>query len=186
MKCRYENRTDFTTNRCGVCIAMNIRPANPSDFEEIAAIHIQSWQDTYADDLPVEFIAKKIEQVLTQHWQSIEIQDDDIVLVAEQDEIIGFAAVWCRPKPYIDNLHVRPSQRSKRTGAALMRTLAEILLDNNHKTAYLYVFESNAKAIRFYERLGGIQKEKFYNDIFGYSVLSRRIVWDDISVIVQD
>jgi ribosomal protein S18 acetylase RimI-like enzyme len=99
---------------------------------------------------------------------------------------VGFAAVWCRPDPYIDNLHVRPSQRSKRIGAALMQVLAETLLNNDHKTAYLYVFESNAKAIRFYERLGGIQKEKFYNDIFGYSVLSRRIVWDDLSKIQQN
>jgi len=36
---------------------MRIRPAIASDFEEIAAIHIESWQDTYADDLPKEFIS---------------------------------------------------------------------------------------------------------------------------------
>ena len=116
----------------------------------------------------------------------MEFQQNDIVLVAEKDEIFGFAAVWCRPEPYIDNLHVRPSQRSKRIGSALMQAVAEILLHRGHKSAYLYVFESNSKAIRFYERMGGIKKETFYNDIFGYRVLSRRIVWDDIFKIQQN
>ena len=59
---------------------MQIRPATPSDFEEIAAIHIESWQDTYAYDLPKEFITGKLANKLTHHWRSIEIQDTDIVL----------------------------------------------------------------------------------------------------------
>jgi ribosomal protein S18 acetylase RimI-like enzyme len=165
---------------------MNIRPAVPSDLDDIAAIHIESWQDAYADDLPKEFITQNIKQILTQHWHSIEIQDNDILLVAEQYEILGFAVVWCRPEPYVDNLHVRPSQRSNNIGSALMQAAAEILLRLGHKSAYLYVFESNLKAIRFYARLGGELREKFYNDIFGHSVLSRRIVWDDISKIQQN
>jgi len=164
---------------------MNIRPATPSDFNDIAAIQIESWRDTYADDLPWEFISGKIGQVLSRHWHTITIQKDDIVLVAEQGPLVGFAAVWCRPDPYIDNLHVRPTERSKKIGSALMRAVADALIRKGHKSAYLYVFESNAKAIRFYEKLGGIQKEKFYNDVFGYSVLSRRIAWDDISVIMK-
>lgn len=166
-------------------MAMKIRPATQTDFGKIAEIHIESWQDAYAKDLPKEFISRTLDNTLNQHWRSIEIQNNDIVLVAEQDEIIGFAAAWCRPEPYIDNLHVHPSLRSKGIGLELMRALTKTLLQNGHKSAYLYVFETNSKAIRFYERLGGIQKEKFFNDIFGYSILSRRIVWDDISIILQ-
>ncbi len=167
-------------------LEMRIRPATPTDFEEIAKIHVESWQDAYARDLPKEFINKALGETLNRHWRSIDIVDGDSVLVAEQDEIIGFAAAWCRPEPYIDNLHVRPSQRSRGIGLKLMQALAETLLKKGHKTAYLYVFETNQKAIRFYERLGGIQKEKFYNDIFGFSILSRRIVWNNISSMLQN
>jgi len=52
-----------------------------------------------------------------------------------------------------------------------------------HATAYLWVFESNEKAIRLYERLGGSQKEQVTKNVFGYEVLSRKIEWDDLTKI---
>ena len=45
------------------------------------------------------------------------------------------------------------------------------------------VFENNEKAIRFYERLGGVKKEKERKTVFGYRVPSRKIEWDDLGVI---
>jgi len=120
---------------------------------------------------------------LKRHWGEIEIQNEDLVLVAEEDSLVGFVAVWCRPIPFIDNLHVRPSQRSKKVGSALMKAVAQELINEGHKTAYLWVFESNEKAIRFYERLGGVRKEQSTKNVFGYDVLNRKIEWDDLSKI---
>ena len=64
-----------------------------------------------------------------------------------------------------------------------MAAVAKELITEGHKTAYLWVFESNEKAIRFYERLGGIQKEQSTKKVFGYDVPSRKIEWDDLSKI---
>jgi len=64
-----------------------------------------------------------------------------------------------------------------------MKAVAKELINKGYKTGYLWVFESNGKAIRFYERLGGAQKEQARKTIFGYEVLSRKIEWDDLSVI---
>ncbi len=164
---------------------MKIRKASRSDFKEIAAIHIESWKDAYKNDLPAEFFDRKIDMVMGQHWDTIDIFPDDILLVAEDDFMIGFVSVWCRPNPYIDNLHVRPSARSKNIGTALMQAAAQEILRKGLKSAYLWVFETNEKAIRFYERLGGEQAESIYNNIFGYDVLSRKIHWDDVSVILN-
>jgi ribosomal protein S18 acetylase RimI-like enzyme len=165
---------------------MKIRRATQSDIQDIAAIHIESWKDAYSDVLPAEFLAGKIDRDFELHWSEIEIQNEDIVLVAEEDSLVGFVAVWCRPIPFIDNLHVRPSQRSKKTGSALMKVVAKELINKGHKTAYLWVFEGNEKAIRFYERLGGVQKEQSIKNVFGYDVLSRKIEWDDISTICEN
>lgn len=162
---------------------MKIRPATQSDLQDIAAINIESWKDVYADEIPAEFMIGQIDRVLAQHWSEIEIQNKDIVLVAETDSLIGFAAVWCRPIPFIDNLHVRPSHRSKKVGSALMTAVAKILIKKEHKTAFLWVFESNKMAIRFYERLGGTQKEHALKNIFGHEVLCRKIEWNDLSKI---
>jgi ribosomal protein S18 acetylase RimI-like enzyme len=66
-----------------------------------------------------------------------------------------------------------------------MQAVAKELIHNGHKTAYLWVFESNEKAIRFYERLGGVQKEQSIKTVFGYDILSRKIEWDDIGIILK-
>ena len=162
---------------------MKIRHATQSDLQDIAAVHIESWKDAYSEDLPAEFLADQIHREFERHWGEIEIQNEDIVLVAEDDSLVGFIAVWCRPIPFIDNLHVRPFQRSKKIGTALMKAAAKELINDGHKTAYLWVFESNKKAIRFYERLGGVQKEQSMKNVFGYDIPNRKIEWDDLSII---
>jgi len=165
---------------------MKIRQATRSDLQDIATIHIESWKASYSDVLPAEFLARQINRDFVRHWREIEIQNEDIVLVAEENSVVGFISVWCRPIPFIDNLHVRPSQRSKKIGSALMKAAAKELINQGHKTAYLWVFESNEKAIRFYERLGGLQKEQSMKTVFGYDVLSRKIEWADLSVICEN
>lgn len=165
---------------------MKIRSATQIDLQDIAAIHIESWKDSYSDVLPAEFLAEKINRELERYWNEVEIQSDDIILVAEKESLVGFVAVWCRPIPFIDNLHVIPSQRSQKVGSALMKAVAKELINKGHKTAYLWVFESNERAIRFYGRLGGIQKEQSMKNIFGYDVLSRKIEWYDVSKICEN
>jgi ribosomal protein S18 acetylase RimI-like enzyme len=165
---------------------MNIRPAKPSDVEGIAAIHTESWMDAYVNDLPEAFFAGQIHQELSRHWRDVDIQNEDILLVAEEDLLVGFVAVWCRPIPFIDNLHVKPSHRSKKLGTALLQTAVNELINKGYNTGYLWVFESNEKAIRFYERLGGVKKEKASKSIFGYDVPSLKIEWDNLAVICEN
>jgi ribosomal protein S18 acetylase RimI-like enzyme len=165
---------------------MKIRRATQSDLKGIATIHIESWKDSYSDVLPAEFLAEQIDRDLAQHWSEIQIQNEDVVLVAEEDSLVGFVAVWCRPIPFIDNLHVIPSHRSKKLGVALIKAAAKELINKGHNAAYLWVFESNEKAISFYERLGGVQKEQARKTVFGYEVLSRKIEWDDLAVICEN
>lgn len=165
---------------------MIIRKANSSDFNIITAIHIESWRSAYANVLPPDFLNTEIVPSFEKHWGSVEVQNDDVVLVAEEKEIIGFIAVWCRPIPFIDNLHVKPSHRSHHVGTALMKAAAETLLMKGHRTAYLWVFQSNEKAISFYEKLGGVKKESTMKDIFGKNVLSKKIEWDDLSTITME
>jgi ribosomal protein S18 acetylase RimI-like enzyme len=164
---------------------MRIRRAMPSDLQDIASLHIESCKDAYSEVFPAGFLEHRLPENLKMHWSAIEIKDKDIVLIAEEETPIGFIAVWCRPYPFIDNLHVSPSHRSKKVGTALMVAAAEKLINRGNKTAYLWVFESNKKAIRFYERLGGVQKEKVKREVFGYEVLSRKIEWHDLASILD-
>ena len=162
---------------------MKIRRAAREDLVDIAAIQAESWKDAYKDILPAQFLATRIDRTLTRQWREIDIKSEDLIMVAEENALAGFIAVWCRPIPFIDNLHVRPCCRSRKTGSALLTAAASELIQRGHKTAYLWVFESNTKAIRFYERFGGMRKELAMKTVFGYEVPSRKFQWDDLTVI---
>jgi ribosomal protein S18 acetylase RimI-like enzyme len=162
---------------------VKIRPATRADLPDIAALHIQSWRDVYVGILPAAFLNAPLERELTSYWSDIAIQRGDLVLVAESDNLCGFIAVWCRPTPYIDNLHVNPSRRSKTIGTTLLASAAQELMAQGHTTAYLWVFERNQKAVRFYMRMGGVITAKKTQDIFGYSIPSLKVEWSDLAII---
>ena len=163
---------------------MNIRRAQGSDLPLIAAVHAESWTDAYAGVLPQKYLAGQMIEDLQHHWSQVKIQPNDVVLVAEEDGIIGFIAVWCRPDPFIDNLHVKPTSRSTGIGTALMKSAAQILIRQGYRTAFLWVVTNNERAIRLYERLGGVRKEMALKNLFGHEVPNVKVVWPDISVLL--
>ena len=162
---------------------MNVRSATKADLPNIAALHIQSWRDAYAGLLPADFLGAPLEQEFTRHWRDVHLQPRDVVLVAEDRVLCGFIAVWCRPAPHIDNLHIKPLLRSRRIGTLLLRSAVEELLARGYKTADLWAFTTNRKAIRFYERMGGVVVEEAPQDIFGYSISSLRIEFTDLAAL---
>jgi ribosomal protein S18 acetylase RimI-like enzyme len=167
---------------------MNIRHAQSSDFPLIAAVQSESWQDAYSGVLPEAYIGGQISEDLRRHWDAVEIQSGDVVLVAEDDEIsgiIGFIAIWCRPDPFIDNLHVKPSRRSQKIGTTLLISAVQLLMHQGHKTAYLWVVESNIRAIRFYERLGGVCTDRALKNLYGHAVLNIKIEFNDLHQLVR-
>ncbi|MGD9085857.1 MAG: GNAT family N-acetyltransferase [Desulfobacterales bacterium] len=165
---------------------MLIRRIQPSDLPHIAAVQIESWKDAYTEALPAAYLADQVTEDLEHHWSEVAIQPEDIVRVAEDGGIIGFISVWCRPDPFIDNLHVKPAHRSKGVGSKLMASAARQMLRQGHSSAYLWVVEKNRRAIQLYERLGGVRTEHALKNIFGHKVPSVRIVWPDISVLFSN
>ena len=121
---------------------------------------------------------------LQHHWSQVKIKPRDVVLVAEKEGVIGFIAVWCRQDPFIDNLHVKPTSRSRGIGTALMRSAAQKLIRQGHTSAFLWVVSSNQRAIRLYERLGGVRTETALKNLFGHEVPNIKVVWPDISVLL--
>lgn len=162
---------------------MNIRYAQRPDLPFIAAVHAESWKDAYSGVLPEKYLAGQITRDLKRHWSEVKIQPEDVVLVAEEGGIIGFIAAWCRPDAFIDNLHVKALNRGKGVGTTLLKSAARQLIRKGHRSAYLWVVESNVRAILLYERLGGIRSERALKDLFGHKVPNVKVVWPDVSVL---
>lgn len=163
---------------------MIIRKALVPDFASIAELHIESWKDSYSNVLSTKLMKSTVVPSLEAHWKELDYADEDVVLVAEEKHLIGFIAVWCRPVAFIDNLHVRPSFRSKRVGSALLKAASRELVLKGHAYGYLWVFSENERAIRFYKKHGGIEREHVVKDVFGTDVPNKKIEWHDLSVML--
>lgn len=163
---------------------MTLRRATDHDLAAIAALQAASWQDSYRGMLSESYLKSRVLADLQRHWLAVTLRHEDVVLIAEDaGGPVGFIAVWCDPDPYIDNLHVLPSQRSKGTGRLLMQAAARQLQNLGHSTAYLWVLEGNQGALRFYEGLGGRQTDRAGIDIFGQTLPSIKVAWTDLSLI---
>jgi GNAT superfamily N-acetyltransferase len=91
------------------------------------------------------------------------------VLIAEWNgEPCGFALYFfnfstfvARPGLYLEDLFVRPAQRSHGIGRALLRTLARIAQERDCGRMEWAVLDWNEPALRFYQSLGARQMKEW-------------------------
>jgi ribosomal protein S18 acetylase RimI-like enzyme len=159
-----------------------IRDAKKSEFPALAALQTRSWRDVYRGVLPDRYLDQEIEDDLSRRWEVLQPSGDDLVLVADRAGLLGFVTVWCKPDPYIDNLHVEPGRRSGGVGELLMRTAARRLLQCGYDRVSLYVAAKNERAANFYRRLGGRfgEIERLHQENGG-DVDAISVLWTDLT-----
>lgn len=163
---------------------MIIRDAEQAEYQDLAWLQIRSWRDVYRGIMPDWYLDEGIEKDQLTRWAELRPKGDDLILVAEDDGIIGFVTIWCQPDPFIDNLHVEPGLRSKGTGGQLMRATASRLIDKGHDSVHLYVAAENPRAIAFYRGLGGLFGEvEQLEHRHGDNVDAIKVIWDDLPAL---
>lgn len=90
----------------------------------------------------------------------------DFFAVLVGEPAIGFATVALRATAYGDNavaaledLYVRPSERGRGAGSALMTALGEQARARGIMAAEVFVDEPDADALRFYQRHGFVHRD---------------------------
>lgn len=141
---------------------MNIRKALPSDLPELVELCTEHAAYERADFDPVGK-ENALHQMLFGLGARLHC------LVAEEgDRSIGYAtfSVECSTWDaayymHMDCLFLRPEARNKGVGKALMRAIAQKALRSGVKRMQWQTPSFNVDAVRFYERLGPVKKEKF-------------------------
>lgn len=64
-----------------------------------------------------------------------------------------------------------------------MKSAVSRLIRAGHRTAYLWVVESNQRAIHFYQKLGGVCTDRELKNLFGHRVPNVKMVWSDITIL---
>lgn len=169
-----------------------LRQAVTSDAETLAALHTESWRSAYRGILSDDYLDGTIFDERRKYWQeSVNAPRPErrFVLIAEQaDEAVAFVSVFLDEEPgygaLLHNLHVRPHLKGQGLGKLLMAKAAQWTLEQNVKQMYLWVFEANNEARKFYESLGGKAVEEKLESVAGNVERNLlRYVWDDLTLL---
>lgn len=145
-----------------------MRNATEADGPLLAHLHAESWRSAYRGILDPGFLAGPIEQDRLEAWTSrIGPHHPDLTaIIAESDDgPVGFVcAIGAEDQRWgtlVDNLHVLPTVKGRGWGTVLLATAAEWSLRAYPGSGlYLWCFDQNAPARRFYERRGGVVVER--------------------------
>jgi ribosomal protein S18 acetylase RimI-like enzyme len=173
---------------------MMIRVATKADGEAIAKLHATGWKTAYHNMLPDDFLAGPVVEERLDFWANCLTSPakNQFILIAEEDEqMIGFICIRLNEDKQfgsmIDNLHVDPSQQGKKVGRRLMAEAAKLILSKApDQGVWLWVYQQNEQARKFYTRLSGIESESsLLISTAGNTVLSIRCIWSSPTQLID-
>jgi ribosomal protein S18 acetylase RimI-like enzyme len=179
--------------------AIRFREATPGDAAAIGVLHVASWRETYAKLLPGQLLDGLSAEARSAMWRAV--LDDPAafggtaIFVAEsEDGIVGFGTCGdqrheaLRERGFdgeIGAIYFLQSHQRGGLGSALMRLLAQRLLDRGRRTASLWVLRENAPARSFYERLGAVLAGEKAEEESGVLVTEVAYGWSDLSALAR-
>ena len=135
-----------------------IRQATLEDISAIAQVHVQSWQETYADVVYPHILAEQDVNKRLELWSQVLKLKNHIVLVAiDAGGIQGFIDVSLNEEKGIAKimaLYVLKAAQKKGLGKALFEQALQDVHPMQYPQILLNVYNQNP-ACQFYEYMGG-------------------------------
>ena len=162
-----------------------IRRASEADLPGIVAVILESWRRTYRGVLSDGYLAGPVEADLAALWSPARLEGAVVLMAVDAGRVVGVAATLPDDPdgPYVDNLHVAEAHEGRGLGRRLMAATATEMRALGHDRLHLTVAVSNARANRFYKRLGGAFGPAFEDEMFGNPVMAYPVGWNDLSVL---
>ena len=147
---------------------LNFREIDAGDAELIARMHTTSWRSAYRGIMRDEYLDGGIDEERLDEWRRRlhTLHEESLGFIALLDDqpagfIFGFRNEHDCWGTIIDNLHVMPEWKGRGIGRQLMARFATALIDRGDAAGvFLWVYERNTAARRFYERVGGTMSEE--------------------------
>jgi len=146
-------------------LSFHFRIAQLADAAAIAAVHVQSWHETYTGLLPQRLIdARTHLEKRTAQWAEVlsDHRGEGVIVAENAERIAGF--IWMGPPgsapmttpgydAYIHALYVVAAAHGNGAGRELVRLGAAKLRSDGYRSLSVHVLASNP-ARAFYEHLG--------------------------------
>ena len=121
-------------------MSTSIRAARPEDARDIADVFL-------AARATMTYLPKLHGDEETRAFFSQVVMELEVIVAERNERVVGFAALR---GPWLDHLYVHPSRFDSGTGSKLFAEVKKRRTDGFQ----FWVFQQNAGARRFYERLG--------------------------------
>ncbi|GGP27613.1 GNAT family N-acetyltransferase [Silvimonas amylolytica] len=171
---------------------MKLAPAAIEHAEQIAILHANSWQATYADVLAPDYLAHTVPAERKAIWlqRLYKPRSNQVVLIAHASgRVHGFACAYVGEHAewgsYLDNLHVDQASQRQGVGRRLLLEIARRCEEHNPgQGLYLLVNQTNQNAQNFYA-LHGAQnaQESVWNAPDGSTVPTFIYRWTNIATL---
>lgn len=168
--------------------------AGREDAEAIALLHARNWQRAYRGILREDFLHDSLIGNRRDVWSerlSSPPMSQHVLIAKEAMALVGFACVYGnedqRWGSMLDNLHVGAEASGRGIGTQLLGRAAR-WSQQNYPLAkfYLWVFEANHPARRFYEHLGAANSESVtIEPPGGGCAVECRYTWADVEALIK-
>ncbi len=167
---------------------ITIRPIGPADIAAVADLHATSWRSAYRGMLRDEYLDADVAADRLRAWTARLAHpiDSQFGFLAESEAgPAGFVFMLGREDAtwgtLVDNLHVLPGLKGRGIGRRLLEAAAhETGRRYPGERVFLFVFDQNLAARRFYASIGGREVERgIVEPPGGGSQVHWRVAWDD-------
>lgn len=147
--------------------SLEIRNARTEDADDIAGVHVRSWQVAYRglidqavlDGLSIDERAAGWRRTLAEPLPT----SLGTVVALRDDRIVGWASLGSGRDPdgladgEVYGIYADPAAWSTGAGHALLEAAEQRIAEAGHNRAYLWVLNGNERADSFYARHGWIE-----------------------------
>lgn len=141
-----------------------IREARIDDAEEVAGVHVRSWQVAYRGLIDQSVLDGLSIDERADGWRRI-VADPlptglGILVAARDDRVIGWTSFGSGRDPdgltdgEVYGIYADPAAWSTGAGHALLEAAEQRIAEAGHTRAYLWVLDGNERADSFYARHG--------------------------------
>lgn len=160
------------------------------DAMDIARVHFESWQVTYAGVLPADYINGPMRADIEGIW--VNWHPNKLVLGAldAQDHLVAIATYDMPAETdgtaYLDNFHVLPQFHGTGVARDLFVAGVKAVEADGALSLWLTVLDTNARARAFYAKMQGREGAIQDDEMLGYKVQSVPVHWDELQLIQKN
>lgn len=168
---------------------VEIRKAKPEDAEQIAQVHVKSWQTTYQKMIDEEVLSSMKWEDRVDTWrQTIKDLEDNALIIGafEGDKLLGFLSGGSVRKALDDcdseiyAIYLLKESRGKGIGKELMEAFFSWLREKDFQSCLVWIAEKNPYQ-SFYSAMGARKSDyRGVSRIQNNKLTTVAYIWDKI------